>query len=276
MLFSSSIADEVGPLKIISTAPAITEMVWAAGASDRLIAVSDYCHFPPEVEKLPKIGGLMNFNYELIKRLKPDIVLLMYPPQDVGQKLKSMGIAYGVFANETFDEIRESIRVMCGLFGHEERCKPFLENWDRELNEIQDEYLKVKRGPKTMVVVGREQGKIAGLYVAGKNSFYDEVLGILQCDNAFAESHQKYFQPSLEAISTSKPEVIIEIWANQKFTEAQKKKLTDDWETMKMLPAVKDKKIYILTEDYVGIPSARAIDTVKLFERVVRGGGGGN
>lgn len=270
-LSSTSIADELGPMRIISTAPAITEMVWAAGATDRLVAVSDYCRFPPEVKNLPKIGGLMNLNYELIRRLKPDMVLLMYPSGDIGNRLKEMGISYGVFANETFGEIRESIRVMCGLFGHEQQCKPFLENWDRELNAIQDKYLKAKRCPKTMVVVGREAGKIAGLYVAGRNSFYDEILGILQCDNAFAESHQKYFQPSLEAIARAKPEIIIEIWAGEKFTDDKKKKLVDDWKTMKVLPAVRDRKIYILTEDFVGIPSARAIEVLKLFESVVRG-----
>jgi len=269
-LFSPSLASELGPMRIISTVPALTEMVWAAGATDRLIAVSDYCHFPPEIENLPRIGGLMNFNYELIKRLKPDMVLLQYPPQDVGRKLKSMGISYGVFANETFGEIRESIRVMCGLFGHEKQCKPFFEKWDSELNAIQDKYLKAKPGPKTMVVVGREIGKVAGLYVAGKNSFYAEMLGILQCPNAFTKSHQKYFQPSLEAIANAKPEIIIEIWAGKKFTDAQKKKLMDDWKAMKMLPAVQNNRIYIVTEDYSGIPSARAIDALKLFEGILR------
>jgi len=266
----SGLADELGPMRLISTAPALTEMVWAAGATDRLVAVSDYCNFPPAVEKLLRVGGLMNLNYELIKRLKPDLVLLMDPSTEVAQKLKRMGISYGVFANETFNDIRESIRVMCSLFGHEQRCKPFLDDWDKRLKDVQDKYLRAKPGSKTMVVVGREAGRLSGLYVAARGSFYDEILGILGCPNAFAESKQKYLQPSLEAIAAAKPEVIVEIWAGKNFTNAQKKKLKDDWKKLGMIPAVKSGRIYIVTEDYAGIPSARAIEALALFERLVR------
>ena len=271
LIASAAVADEVGPRRVVSTAPALTEMVWAAGAIDRLVAVSDYCRFPPEVRRLPKIGGLLNFNYELIRRLEPDLVLLMYPGGDAARRLERMGIAYGVFANETFDEIRGSVKAMCDMFGHEAECRRFFEQWDSRIRAIRNRYLHAKPGPKVMVVVGREAGRLSGLYVAGKGSFYHEILSMLKCSNAFGNIRRKYFQPSLEAIAQARPDVIIEIWAGKRFTEQQKERLVADWSAMKLLPAVRSGRIHIVTEDYAGIPSARATMTLELFEKLIRG-----
>ena len=265
-----AVAGNRAPARVVSTAPALTEMVWAAGAVDRLVAVSDYCRFPPGVARLPKVGGLMNLNYELIARLKPDLVLLMQPSTEIAQRLDRMGVPYATFANETLDEIRSSIATMCKLFGREDRCRSFLNGWDEKLRAIRDRYADAGVGPRTMVVVGREAGRLSGLYVAGAGSFYDEILGLLRCPNAFGRSHSKYFQPSLEAVATAAPDVIVEIWAGRKLSDGQKARLKGDWEKLRMIPAVRNGRIYILTEDYAGVPSARAVETIELLERVLR------
>src|SRR5207237_9761499 len=63
------------PQRIISLVPATTEMLFVMGAGGRIAGVSDYDRFPPEVTKLPTIGGLIDPNVERLISLRPDLVI---------------------------------------------------------------------------------------------------------------------------------------------------------------------------------------------------------
>ena len=62
------------PARIISLTPSTTEILYGVGAFDRVVAVSDYCTYPPDVKKLPRVGGWNNPNMEQIAALRPDLV----------------------------------------------------------------------------------------------------------------------------------------------------------------------------------------------------------
>ncbi len=61
--------------KIISLSPAITEIIYALGAGDDIIAVSDFCAYPPEVKNKPTVGGYVNPSFEKILSLQPDLII---------------------------------------------------------------------------------------------------------------------------------------------------------------------------------------------------------
>ena len=69
-------ASEAIPERIVSTAPSVTETLFAVGAGDRVVGVSRFCCYPPEVEQLPKVGGLFDPDVERIVELRPDLVLM--------------------------------------------------------------------------------------------------------------------------------------------------------------------------------------------------------
>jgi iron complex transport system substrate-binding protein len=62
--------------RIISVIPATTEMLFAMGAGDLVIAIGSYDHFPPEAQKLPRVGALIDPNVEQILQMRPDLVVL--------------------------------------------------------------------------------------------------------------------------------------------------------------------------------------------------------
>jgi len=64
------------PLRIVSLAPSLTETIYALGAQDRLVGDTDYCDYPPDAQKKPKVGGVINPNLEEIAALHPDLVLV--------------------------------------------------------------------------------------------------------------------------------------------------------------------------------------------------------
>ena len=64
------------PSRIVSLVPAATEMLFAIGAGPRVVAVSSYDHEPPAVERLPRVGALLDPDLERIMGLRPDLVVV--------------------------------------------------------------------------------------------------------------------------------------------------------------------------------------------------------
>src|SRR5258708_9583744 len=84
MCFATVVTDHLGrkvtlsdhPKRIVSLAPSLTETLFAMGAGDRVVGVTDYCDYPPEAQARQKVGGLINPNLERITALYPDLVLI--------------------------------------------------------------------------------------------------------------------------------------------------------------------------------------------------------
>ena len=76
MVISFAVTLLAQPRRIVSTSPSITETLFDLGAGDRVVGVSDYCHFPPQATTRPRIGSYLHPNAEVIARLKPDLVII--------------------------------------------------------------------------------------------------------------------------------------------------------------------------------------------------------
>src|SRR6187399_1407081 len=80
------------PQRIISVVPSATEMLYAFGLGDRVIAVGDYDQLPPGAENKPRIGGLLNPNVEKIIEYKPDLVITYGTQDNLRDRMKELGI----------------------------------------------------------------------------------------------------------------------------------------------------------------------------------------
>src|SRR5436309_6231056 len=80
------------PKRIVSTAPSITETLYALRLGDRVVGVSTYCHYPPEAATRPRIGTYLRPNVEAIVALHPDLVILQSLPNGAGPQLARMNL----------------------------------------------------------------------------------------------------------------------------------------------------------------------------------------
>jgi len=80
------------PHRIVSTAPSITELLYALGLGDRVVGVTRFCRYPPEAQLKPKIGDYANPNLEVIASLKPDLVIVENNPIRLTERLRVMRI----------------------------------------------------------------------------------------------------------------------------------------------------------------------------------------
>lgn len=64
------------PLRIVSLSPGITEMIFTLESENKLVAVSDFCNYPPEAQQIPRAGGLIQINIEKLLTFNPDLLLI--------------------------------------------------------------------------------------------------------------------------------------------------------------------------------------------------------
>src|SRR5215467_6179635 len=78
------------PARIVSTSPSITETLFALGLGPEVVGVSQYCRFPPEVSRLPRVGTFLNPDAERIVALRPDLVFVNSVATSLAHRLEAM------------------------------------------------------------------------------------------------------------------------------------------------------------------------------------------
>ncbi len=260
------------PSRIISFAPSITETIFAVGAGEKLIGVTDFCNYPPEVKKISKLGGYKDPNYEAILRLKPDYAILLKEHTSVIDFLKSNNIPYLFIINHTVKDILQTITEIGRVTGKPENAKVIRDSIEKELSVPKDYGLKFnKKRPKILLCIGRQDvgcGTISKIWVAGPTTFYNELITVAGGDNIIADSLLEYSVLCTESIIRLKPDIIIDVMANM--YEVSSKTVIEDWKKFDMIPAIQNNRVFALSDEYVNIPGPRILLLLKDFKRIVR------
>ena len=107
------------PKRIVSLAPSLTELVYAAGAGDQLVAVSAFSDFPPEAKRLPQVSDASGIAWESLLAQKPDLVLAWQDgtrPADIA-RLQSLKIDVAILTIRTLDDVPIALRKIGALTG---------------------------------------------------------------------------------------------------------------------------------------------------------------
>jgi len=243
------------PNRIVSLSPSITEILYELGLGNKVVGVTDHCNFPEDVKSKAKVGGYLNTNYEAIISLEPDLVIAQ---TICGEEIKNVfgkaGIGYMIVNTDTVDGILDSIEKIGQRCGAEDRAKEITAHIRKEVNQLRGK-AKGKHSKRIMIVVGRNRGSFDNLYIAGNGTFYDELLNILGCENAYAKNNISYPVLSIEGILRLNPEIIIEMLPN--LPEVNKPEVIAEWSIFSDVDAVKNNKVYVFNQDYVCIPGPR-------------------
>jgi iron complex transport system substrate-binding protein len=240
------------PRRIVALAPSLTETLFALGLGPRVVGVSDYSRFPPEVRSRPRLGGLFNPNLERILTLKPDLAVLLPSERDLGDRLGRLGIASLIVRNESLADVEHGFIAIAGRCGVPETGRRLAAQFRRELRARP----RPARPLKVVLSVGRQAGRLTDLLVAGPGTFYDELLTRLGARNAFADAPVRYPQVALEEVLTRAPDVILEIREDLPTPEVARQ-LTTDWWGLPQLQAASRARVVVLAGDYVVVPGPR-------------------
>ena len=249
--------------RIISLAPNLTEILFALGLDDQIVAVSNDSDYPAQAANKSKVGTFWQPNTEAIIASKPDLVLTLWFEQQkaVADSLKRLGYQVLTSRIEKISELSTAIHEIGTATGEKQRSDQLVKDISNQLSDLQ---LKLSSTNKVKVlwVVQAEP-----LRVAGRNTFINELIEIAGGENAIGPTIQQYPPISTEEILTCGAETIIQSAMGKNDIAEQQKASERFWSRWPNLPAVKNNRIYVVDPDTILRLGPRLPQGIKLIAR---------
>ena len=193
--------------RIISLAPAVTEILFSLGLDYEIIGVTTFCDYPPNAQNKEKVGSFSQPNIEKIISLKPDIIFATSLEQaSVVAKLKQLRLNVYVSDPLNFEELFNSIKEIGRLTDREEQAKLLINKMKSRVNRIKEEtkFIHHDERPRVFIEIWDNP-----LMTAGRGSFVDELITIAGGVNIAYDTPRTYSYFSTEQLLRRNPECII-------------------------------------------------------------------
>ena len=280
MMFLSFGYAEASPKRIISLTPVGTEILFALGQGDSIIGVTNFCDYPPEATKKPKMGDFAALNFEMLMSMKTDLLLLQDMHMQFTPQLDRLKIPYIVMKQNTIDEICDSITRLGKICSAQDKAQKLVSGIRADVKLVTSKVKGLDK-PKVLLCVSRElsERQINSFYVAGNNNFYGEMIALAGGENAVTEKKISYPQVSLEGLMTINPNVIIDLVGDKTFYHSKdkidvdtifnEKYLKGQWQRSAKVDAVNKGRIYIMQGTVYLRPGARSGMILKAFAKAI-------
>ncbi len=256
------------PFRLVSLVPAVTEMLFSIGAGDDVVGVSSYDRFPPEALTKPKVGALVDPDFERILSLRPTLVVVYATQIDLIARLDRARIATFRYELAGLADVTATIRTLGDRIGRAARAREVADGIERDLAAVRRSVAGQPR-PRAVLIFGREAGTLRGIYASGGIGFMHDMLEAAGGDDIFADIKRQNLQATTEMLLTRAPEVIIEAYASEGWPPERVAREREVWRALPSLPAVKSGRVRVLADDRLSIPGPRVAEGVKLLAAVL-------
>jgi iron complex transport system substrate-binding protein len=249
------------PARIISLAPSVTEMLFALGAGESVVGVTEFCDYPPEAQSKPKVGYARP-NLESLVALRPDLILA---PQDFLQpdiltKLDELKIAVFVLQAASIEDVITQANTMGRMLERVSTANDVVGVMRQQLSEIK---ARVSTTPRRRVlyVLNSEP-----LITVGPGSFIHQMLELAGGANVAAASEVPYPRLNMEEVLKRDPEILL-------FPVGQAETVTDQeqqtWQRWTTLTAVKEHRFANVPTDLVNRPGPRITEGLHALAQAI-------
>jgi iron complex transport system substrate-binding protein len=252
--------------RVVSIIPATTEMLFAMGAGDRVVAVGSYDRFPPEVDKLPRVGALLDPNVEKILSLKADLVILYGTQTDLRTQLERAGVPFFPYVHRGLGDITETIRALGQRVGVAPGANALASRIEGQIANVRARVANRPR-PKTLLVFGREPGTLRNIDASGGVGFLHDMLEAAGGVDVLADTKQQSVMLSTELVLARAPEVIIELRYARGDTTAPSDLRA--WDALPSVPAVKTHRVFMLQGEEFVVPGPRVAAATERLARTL-------
>ena len=245
----------------------MTEILHGVGAFGRVVAVSDFCTYPPEVKDLPRVGGWQNTNLERVASFRPDLIVMTGAQAPfVKERLDALGIRTLVVRDRSLEDAFDAIAEIGRATGDEAAAAKLLTQTRATVEAVRARTRDLPRR-RVLCIVDRLPGTLRGMYAATEGSFIEQLIDAAGGESIAPPAAIGFGQIDKEAIVALDPEVIIDM------VQGSKGRLGEDpravWGELAKVRAVRDGRIYPVGEDSVLHPSQFVGDTARRFAEII-------
>ncbi|MCG9679988.1 vitamin B12 ABC transporter substrate-binding protein BtuF [Vibrio sp. Isolate24] len=238
--------------RVISLAPHATEMAFAAGLGDKLIAVSEHSDYPEQAKEIEKVSNYQGIKLERIIALQPDLVIAWpagNPPREL-EKLKQFGLNIYFSTTNSLDDIAKNIEQLSKYAENPSIGIEAGQLFRAQLAEFKQRYQT--EIPVSYFYQLSEQPMIT----VAKRSWPSEVFSFCGGINVFESSSAPYPQVSTEQVVLKNPDVI--------FTSQSAIANTHPWNKWnQQLSAVKNHHVWSLNSNWLNRPTQRTLNAIE-------------
>lgn len=249
--------------RIVSLAPHLTELAYAAGVGEQLIAVDRYSNYPPQVKQLAKISDAFTLNRELLSILKPDLVLAWRSgnPSELLRPIQQAGIALLILEPAGLASIADDIRRIGRHAGQDKTAERAAKSYEQALRQIRARYGKNKQ-QKTKPLRVFFQVSASPLFSVNGEHIINELIEDCGGENIVAAAPVLAPMLSIEAVLAGQPDVII-AGASGSSVQTDEKAAShpsfQQWQRWPQIPAVAKQQFLLLDADQISRATPRIL-----------------
>lgn len=250
------------PQRIVSLSPASTEILFAVGAENQIVAVSDFSDYPPQAQNLPKVGGFdgKTLSLEKILSFNPDFVYLTNVMHNhLIPHFESLNIDYYLSDANSFEQVKNEILQIAKITGHASNGENLVKEIDSAINKINSQNQLLQKPTVYWEVWNSPYMSV------GNSSFINDLIKTAGGINIFQEIAQAYPTVSEETIVAKNPQIII-IPQNSGIT-VDSVKNRKGWS---QIDAVKNDKIFIVDDNLLTRSGARIGESAEYLANLFR------
>jgi ABC-type Fe3+-hydroxamate transport system substrate-binding protein len=260
-LASRTLTDEVGrrvvvpdhPHRVICLMPSVTDTVFALGAADDVVGISDYTKYPAEALKKPSVGDLIKPSIETVLSLHPDLVIGLQPagPLESTEELERLGIPVFLVSPHGIAGILHSVESIGQALNRTAEAKALATSLQDRLDTVRDR-TKGLPSPKVFMPVWYDP-----IVTIGKHAFTTEIIEAAGGKSVTDDLASDWPHISMEAVLARAPEALVLVRGGKTTL-----KVLRDRPGWNSVPAVQNQRVYYV-DGRIEFPSPIAIDALE-------------
>jgi len=253
---------ETRPERIVSAAPTVTEILFALGAGDRVVAVTDQCDYPPEAKGLPRIGGFFTPSTERVLGARPDLVIGQRGnPPDFVATLRKSGVPVFTVDPQTLDDIYATISQVACIIGDEGGGDQLVAQMADRLGAVSAAIADVpqEERPTAFLVL-----QVMPPWTAGSGTFQDDAIRAAGGRNMAADV-RGFRAYSMESLVAKDPDFLL-LSTMEGDPERMRREVLEH-PALRQLTAVKEGRLLLLDADPLMRAGPRIVEAVEAMAR---------
>jgi len=254
------------PQRIVSLAPANTEILFALGLGDKVVGVTDYCNYPPEAKTKPSIGGYSTVSVEKVIALKPDLIVASYGNgADVVNQLVALNRTVIVLNPANTSGVLNDITMVGYATGTDDNATMLVTSLQARIDAVEENASAMTVHPEVAQVVWNDP-----LYVSGNGTFQDELITMAGGTNAF--SGKPYWATvSAEEFVAADPDIlIVNSGTGMGGSEDSIALALENDTRFANVAAIKNHHVYVIDSDTVDRGGPRIVDAFEIIAADIR------
>ncbi len=244
--------------RIVSLAPHLTELAFAAGAGDRIYGTVEYSDYPEAAKSIPRVGDAFLVDFERILAIAPDAVLAWDTgtPQQTIARLRELGLHVEVFSTQRIQDIVAELRRLGKLAGTERIAQSAAAQFESDMEGLRTQYRDRARVTVFLQINDRP------LYTVNGAQIISEVANLCGGTNVFANLNELAPAIGEEAVIASDPEVIVS-------TDETVPDPMARWRSWRSMRAVRAGNLFSLPSDDLARPTMRLVSGARAMCRAL-------